>query len=108
MFLFGITLSWGQQETQISGTLHLGKLEPYSLESDQRQIDISDAASPGIAQTGATLDGLAGLDRVRLSDMSRKLLGKNGFVVKPTDEADLPDIYKDAKRRGQGDRKSVV
>lgn len=46
--------------------------------------------------------GLTGLGRLRLTDRSRELLGKNGFFIQATDEADIADIYKNARSRGQG------
>ena len=46
--------------------------------------------------------GLAGLDTVNLSDRGRTLLGQNGFVIVPTNKAELADIYADAKKLGQG------
>jgi hypothetical protein len=46
--------------------------------------------------------GLTGLGHFRLTDRGRELLGKNGFFIQPTDEADIADIYGDARTRGQG------
>lgn len=62
------------------------------------------AAEPGQAPKKDVqwTTGLAGLDDARLPDKSRELLGKNGFVIQPTDLEDLTDIYDAAKLRGQG------
>ena len=46
--------------------------------------------------------GLAGLENVRITDKARAILGKNGFVIKPTHHADIVDIYEEANRQGQG------
>ena len=47
-------------------------------------------------------NGLSGLDDAQLSGRSRELLGKNGFVVQPTNMDDLADIYESARHNGQG------
>lgn len=58
---------------------------------------------PISAGAGDWTNGLAGLEKVRIPDKARALLGKNGFVIHSTDyHADLTDIYADARHLGQG------
>lgn len=62
----------------------------------------SAAETASVSGTADWTAGLQGLGRLRLTDKGRELLGKNGFLIQPTDEADIADIYKDAERSGQG------
>lgn len=60
------------------------------------------AEKPAQAQTsGDWTTGLAQLREARLPEKSKALLGKNGFVLVPSVETDMVEIYASAGKKGQ-------
>ena len=58
----------------------------------------AEAAASGTSDWARDLDGL---DLARLPDSALQLLGRNGFVIRPTSMADMQDIYAAAGKAGQ-------